>query len=82
MLRRHPIEPEVVFGQIKYNKAYYRFRYQLKEEAPMDFTAFAIAFNHMGSGKEFLLIKTNKGKRLKQQFLHLIYCIKRKKLKH
>jgi hypothetical protein len=43
--KRRPIEPEAVFGQIKYNKAYNRFRHQSKENVAMDFAVFAIAFN-------------------------------------
>ncbi len=45
MRKRRPIEPEAVFGQIKYNKAYNRFRHQSKEKVAMDFAIFAIAFN-------------------------------------
>ena len=45
MRKRRPIEPEAVFGQIKYNKAYNRFRHQSKEKVAMDFAVFAIAFN-------------------------------------
>jgi len=43
--RRRPIEPEAVFGQMKYNKLYKRFRHVGKENVLMDFTIFAIAFN-------------------------------------
>ncbi len=45
MRSRRPIEPEAVFGQIKYNKSYNRFRHQSKEKVAMDFAVFAIAFN-------------------------------------
>lgn len=40
-----PIEPEAVFGQMKYNMAYRRFRHVGMDKVTMDFTFFAIAFN-------------------------------------
>jgi transposase len=42
---RRPIEPEAVFGQIKSNKHYNRFRHFDKDKVMMDFAIFAIAFN-------------------------------------
>ena len=42
---RRCIEPETVFGQTKYNKAYKRFRHFGKDKVNMDFAFFAIAFN-------------------------------------
>ncbi|MBM6654925.1 transposase, partial [Bacteroides mediterraneensis] len=39
------IEPEAVFGQIKYDMGYKRFRHFGKDKATMDFAFFAIAFN-------------------------------------
>ena len=39
------MEPEAVFGQTKYNKAYKRFRHFGKDKVNMDFAFFAIAFN-------------------------------------
>ncbi|MDR1983379.1 MAG: transposase, partial [Prevotellaceae bacterium] len=42
---RRPIEPEAVFGQIKANKQYNRFRHSGKDKIKMDFAIFAIAFN-------------------------------------
>ena len=42
---RRCIEPEAVFGQIKYNMNYNRFRHFGKDKVKMDFTFFAIAFN-------------------------------------
>ena len=42
---RRPIEPEAVFGQIKYNKSYNRFRHAGIDKIKMDFGIFAIAFN-------------------------------------
>src|SRR5574344_1937838 len=42
---RRCIEPEAVFGQMKYNMAYRRFRHIGKDKVTMDFAFFAIAFN-------------------------------------
>lgn len=42
---RRCIEPEAVFGQMKFNMAYRRFRHFGKDKATMDFAFFAIAFN-------------------------------------
>lgn len=39
------IEPEAVFGQMKYNMGYKRFRHFGMEKVFMDFSFFAIAFN-------------------------------------
>lgn len=39
------IEPEAVFGQMKYNMAYRRFRHIGKDKVTMDFAFFAIAFD-------------------------------------
>lgn len=42
---RRPIEPEAVFGQMKTNKYYKRFRHAGFAKVNMDFGIFAIAFN-------------------------------------
>lgn len=42
---RRCIEPEAVFGQMKFNMAYKRFRHFGKDKVSMDFAFFAIAFN-------------------------------------
>ena len=42
---RRCIEPEAVFGQMKFNMAYRRFRHFGKDKITMDFAFFAIAFN-------------------------------------
>ena len=42
---KRPIEPEAVFGQIKYNMQYKRFRHFGKDKVTMDFAFFAMAFN-------------------------------------
>ena len=42
---RRCAEPEAVFGQMKFNMAYRRFRHFGKDKVTMDFAFFAIAFN-------------------------------------
>ena len=42
---RRSIEPEAVFGQMKADMHYKRFRHFGKEKVTMDFTFFAAAFN-------------------------------------
>ena len=42
---RRCIEPEAVFGQMKHNMAYRRFRHVGEDKVTMDFAFFAIAFN-------------------------------------
>ena len=42
---RRCIEPEAVFGQMKFNMAYRRFRHFCKDKVTMDFAFYAIAFN-------------------------------------
>ena len=42
---KRPIEPEAVFGQMKYDMQYKRFRHFGKDKVNMDFAFFAIAFN-------------------------------------
>lgn len=42
---RRGIEPEAVFGQMKYDMAYRRFRHFGMDKVKMDFAFFAIAFN-------------------------------------
>lgn len=42
---KRPIEPEAVFGQIKFNKQYNRLRHRGVDKIRMDFGILAIAFN-------------------------------------
>ena len=42
---RRCIEPEAVFGQMKADYGYKRFRHFGKDKVEMDFAFFAIAFN-------------------------------------
>lgn len=42
---QRPIEPEAVFGQMKYDNAYIRFRHFGEEKVKADFALFATAFN-------------------------------------
>lgn len=44
-ISKRPIEPEAVFGQMKFNKGYKRFRHRGFEKVQMDFAIFAISFN-------------------------------------
>ena len=45
MRNSNTIEPETVFGQMKYDMQYKRFRHFGKDKVFMDFTFFATAFN-------------------------------------
>ena len=72
--KRRSIEPEPVFGQMKADRKYNRFRHMGMDKVTMDFSIFAIAFN---IGK--LWSKTNKSKKntkncLKKLFILCIYC--------
>ena len=42
---RRCIDPEAVFGQMKFDMAYRRFRHFGKDKVKMDFAFFAIAFS-------------------------------------
>ena len=42
---RRPIEPEAVFGQIKFDWHYRRFRHKGKDKVYMDFAILAMAHN-------------------------------------
>ena len=42
---RRPTEPEAVFGQIKFNKQYRRFRHRGLDKVKMDFALLAMSFN-------------------------------------
>lgn len=44
-MKKRTVEPESVFGQMKYNKSYNRFRHIGIDKVKMDFGIFAIAFN-------------------------------------
>jgi hypothetical protein len=59
---KRPIEPEAVFGQIKFNKAYKRFRHRGWDKVNMDFGIFLISFN-----LQKLWNKTRKKQRLTGQ---------------
>ena len=51
---KRPIEPEAVFGQMKYDMQYKRFRHFGKDKVTMDFAFFAIAFNIKKLAKKHL----------------------------
>ena len=40
-----PIEPEAVFGQIKYDNSFKRFRYRGNKLVKVEFAAIAVAHN-------------------------------------
>ena len=42
---KRPIEPEAVFGQIKYDNNFKRFRYRGNKLVKADFAAIAVAHN-------------------------------------
>lgn len=60
--RRRNIEPESVFGQMKYNMGYKRFRHIGQDKVTMDFAFFAIAFNIKKLCSTHPKINGNRGK--------------------
>jgi transposase len=83
---RRCIEPEAVFGQMKYDMAYKRFRHFGKDKVTMDFAFFAIAFNLKkmcarirktglkGLSSLFYRIKSLVLTCLRQNILQLVMC--------
>ena len=69
---RRCIEPEAVFGQIKNNMAYRRFRHFGKDKIAMDFSFFAIAFNIKKLCKRLLNEDYNNLQALIKRFLEWI----------
>ena len=69
---RRCVEPEAVFGQIKYNMNYKRFRHFGKDKALMDFSFLAIAFNI----KKMCAIMTKAGMDLFRFYLRSSRCQK------
>lgn len=43
--KKRPVEPEAVFGQMKFNMGYKRFRHKGFDKVQMDFALFAMAFD-------------------------------------
>lgn len=70
-----PIEPEAVFGQMKFNMQYKRFRHRLFDKVQMDFGLFVMAFNLKKLAKR--LLDGTKG-----LFLHCFFLVKRLSLNH
>lgn len=58
---RRCVEPEAVFGQMKFNMAYRRFRHFGKDKVTMDFAFFAIAFNIKKMGSKIVKQAQNGG---------------------
>ena len=68
---RRPIEPEAVFGQIKYDWNYRRFRHKGKDKVYMDFAILAMAHNLRK------LMRKNKNEIVERVFAHLLRLCKR-----
>lgn len=80
---KRPIEVEAVFGQIKWNKGYKRFRHKGLDKIIMDFGILAIAFNigkiiskqkKAKKGREGMNYKTHKGRKWSFMRNTLIIC--------
>ena len=69
---QRPIEPEAVFGQTKYDKAYNRFRHFGQEKVEADFALFATAFN---IGKLWRKMSKRKGKEQENQQIDIKWLI-------
>ena len=65
------IEPEAVFGQMKYDMAYRRFRHFGKDKVTMDFAFFAIAFNI----KKMCATMARRGKNGKNAPQNALFCL-------
>ena len=83
MRKKRPIEPEAVFGQMKNNKDYNRFRHFGKDKIAMDFAIFAIAFNLLKLSKRNTqnskttpqkIVKTKNNAVLYNISLHKLIC--------
>lgn len=68
---RRPIEPEAVFGQMKYNMAYKRFRHRGFAKVQMDFAVFAMAFNLQKLFRSLNKAEKTLLDKLKENFLRL-----------
>lgn len=75
MRKKRPIEPEAVFGQMKSNKSYYRFRHVGKEKVAMDFAIFAIAFNLLKLSRTMVKNEKNPEKTAQSRQNNTISCI-------
>lgn len=74
---RRCIEPEAIFGQMKTNMNYKRFRHMGKDKVTMDFTFFAIAFNVKKMAQKIAKSTENGGRTDKNgrycRFFHFVY---------
>ena len=70
---RRCIEPEAVFGQMKYNMAYRRFRHIGENKVTMDFAFFAMAFNIKKMCAK--LLKAGKGLIIRIQIALIRLCM-------
>ena len=72
---RRCIEPEAVFGQMKYDMAYRRFRHFGKDKVTMDFAFFAIAFNIKKMCRMLIKQGIEGIKRILTDFIHTIFTL-------
>ena len=72
---RRCIEPEAVFGQMKYDMAYRRFRHFGKDKVTMDFAFFAIAFNIKKMCRKLSKQGIEGIKRILTDFIHTIFTL-------
>jgi len=74
---RRPIEPEAVFGQIKYNNGYKRFRHKGLDKVNMDFSLLLIAFNIQKLWKKTRKYKLERNQTRKNKTIYAlkIVCI-------
>ena len=75
---RRCIEPEAVFGQMKYDMAYKRFRHFGLDKVKMDFAFFAIAFNI----KKMCRISEKRRKNDSKRTFHVIFFVFIRSLSH
>ena len=75
---RRCIEPEAVFGQMKYDMAYKRFRHFGLDKVKMDFAFFAIAFNI----KKMCRISEKRRKNDSKRTFHVIFFVFIRPLSH
>ena len=73
--RRRWIEPEAVFGQMKYDMAYRRFRHFGKDKVTMDFAFFAMAFNIKKMCRKLIKQALTDKKRVMTGHIHAILAL-------
>lgn len=71
---KRPIEPESVFGQVKFNKQYKRFRHKGWDKVNMDFAVLVMAFNLQKLHNKTIK-QTTKGKTTPKSNQYLLICV-------